>query len=102
MSAETKVDSINAADVTTSSQPIAKPDVGCGEVSTQLTKKETFDIAMSMASSLNGLTVKEAKSVIDWLLCSIDDFSNNQKYIDFYFERQQVLVKNYTKRDLKL
>ena len=54
------------------------------------TKKDTLLIAKEISSSLEGLTIRQAKSVIDWLQKSIAKSEGDTKYnplaINYYLE----------------
>jgi hypothetical protein len=71
---------------------------------TGLNKKDTFGIAMSMSEKLNGLTVKEANSVIEWLQASVNGFVKQQQYNNNYFEtaKEWMLSPKMSASDLKL
>lgn len=101
------VDSDMLPIVIPSSRHDAKPFVGCSLImSTQtgLNKKDTFEIAMSMSSKLNGLTVKQANSVIEWLQLSVSGFVNKQSFVNTYFSEMEEKIKSpkMSLNDLKL
>ena len=71
---------------------------------TILNKKDTFEIAMSISEKLNGLTVKEANSVIEWLQSSVNGFVKQQQYNNNYFEtaKEWMLSPQMPASELKL
>lgn len=59
----------------------------------KIINKEAFDIASLLSQQLNGLTIKQAKAVIEWLSWSIDNSVSKQSYGNDYFEETLKLSK---------
>lgn len=65
-------------------------------------KKDTIEITLSAAGQLNGLTVVEVNSVLQWLQYSLNDRINQQTFSDEYLIQKKEYLLKLPKRELEL